>query len=214
MDRASFYRISTDSAKGMSPPEHYMDVMFNPASYQIDSTAVYSKATEISQRKEYLQFSELKARTLSLELYFDTVNGNTSLKDTLLGVSAQLKEVFFNSADDVRPMVDKLHELIEFQGRNESVPPVVEFHWGGFVFRGVIISMQEKYDLFLPDGRPVRATVSVTMQEYLDPPAKGGLAGKEANKAANSISASSEKEDFAETAKKFVEGLTKLMNAE
>lgn len=211
MDRASFYRISTGNTTGISPPEHYMDVMFNPASYQIDSTAVYSKATEISQRKEYLQFSELKARTLSLELYFDTVNGTTSLKDTLFGVSAQLKEVFFNSADDVRPMIDKLRNLIEFQ--DESVPPVVEFHWGGFVFRGVIISMREKYDMFLPDGRPVRATVNVTMQEYLDPPAKSA-ADKEANKAANSLAASSEKEDFAETAKKFVEGLTKLINAE
>ncbi len=206
MDKASFYRVSTGSTRGMSPPKHYMDVMFNPASYQIDSTAVYSKAAEISQRKEYLQFSELKARTLSLDLYFDTVNGTTSLKDTLSGVSAQLKEVFFGAVDDVRPMVEKLHQLIEFQG-DESVPPVVEFHWGGFVFRGVIVSMQERYDMFLPDGRPVKATVTVIIQEYLDPPVDIGIAEKGANKAANSIAASSEKEDFAEEAQKLVKSL-------
>ena len=207
MNKAAFYLVSGSIAKGTATSEHYMDVMFNPDTYSVESTAEYSSATDISARMDFLQFSKLSARTLTLDLYFDTVNGSSGMSDIMSGVSAQLKELFFNSAEDVRPMIDKLHKLIELQNNEETTPPVVEFQWGSFRFRGVITSMKEKYDMFLPDGRPVKATVSVTMRDYFGMAKEIREAMTAAQSAANSAVASSEKESFTETAKTLVESV-------
>lgn len=45
-------------------------------------------------------------------------------------------------------------------------PPLVTFTWGGLqVFEGVIESLNVKYTMFLPDGTPTRATVTLRMKE-------------------------------------------------
>ncbi len=205
MNKASFFRVSGNIAAGKATSEHYMDVMFNPSSYSVDSSAEYSPATDLSARMDFLQFSKLSARTLSFDLYFDTVNGSTGMSDIMSGVSAQLKELFFSGAEDVRPMISKLHKLIELQNNDEAVPPVVDFQWGSFRFRGVITSMKEKYEMFLPDGRPVKATVSVTMREYFGSAKDIKNLMNTANNAASAVVASSEKEDFAKAAQQLVQ---------
>jgi len=173
----------------------------------VDSSAEYSPATDLSARMDYLQFSKLSARTLTFDLYFDTVNGSTGMSDIMSGVSAQLKELFFSGTEDVRPMIGKLHELIELRGNDVTTPPVVEFQWGSFRFRGVITSMKEKYEMFLSDGRPVKATVSVTMREYFGSAKDIKNLLNTANSAASSTVASSEKEDFSEKAQQLVQSV-------
>lgn len=202
MNKASFYLVSGNIAAGRATTEHYMDVMFNPSSYSVDSSAEYSPATDLSARVDYLQFSKLTARTLSFDLYFDTVN--SSAGNTMPGASAQLKEIFFSGAEDVRHMTGKLHKLIELQSKDDAMPPVAEFQWGSFRFRGVITSMKEKYETFLPDGRPVRATVSVTMREYFGSARDIKNQTNTADNNASAAVASSEKEDFAQKAQEMV----------
>ncbi len=203
MNKASFYLVSGNIAAGRATTEHYMDVMFNPSSYSVDSSAEYSPATDLSARMDYLQFSKLSSRTLSFDLYFDTVNSSSG--NTASGASAQLKDIFFNGAEDVRHMTGKLHRLIELHSNEDAMPPVAEFQWGSFRFRGVITSMKEKYETFLPDGRPVRATVSVTMREYFGSAKDIKNQMNTADKNASAAVASSEKEDFARKARDMVE---------
>jgi nucleoid-associated protein YgaU len=45
---------------------------------------------------------------------------------------------------------------------------VVEFHWSSLNFTCVVTKASQKFTMFLPTGRPVRATVSVTFQEYIN----------------------------------------------
>jgi nucleoid-associated protein YgaU len=40
--------------------------------------------------------------------------------------------------------------------------------WGTFSFRGVLDHASGKFTLFLSDGTPVRATVSVVFKEFID----------------------------------------------
>lgn len=59
---------------------------------------------------------------------------------------------------------------------------VTAFYWGGMPrFKGVVESLAVKYTLFLPDGTPTRATVSLRMKEAGGALNKKGEA-KEANK--------------------------------
>jgi hypothetical protein len=55
-------------------------------------------------------------------------------------------------------------------------PPGVRFAWGTFSFDGLMDSLDETLDFFSPDGRPLRASLSVGMSGQLEivPPAGGG----------------------------------------
>ena len=162
MEKASFYKLDNGNA------ELFMNVMFNPASYTIDSRASYTAAGGLEIRKDILQFSKVGVRELNMELYFDTINTNqngASGAVTNMLMTTQLAGLFSASADDVSAQVDKLRQLIELTDE-KGTPPIIEFHWGSFIFRGVMVSMHENYTMFLPDGRPVKATVSVTIDEY------------------------------------------------
>jgi nucleoid-associated protein YgaU len=46
-------------------------------------------------------------------------------------------------------------------------PPKVMFTWGGFKFTGFIESLTVRYTMFLPDGKPCRATANVSLKELL-----------------------------------------------
>jgi hypothetical protein len=110
MEKASFYKLDNGNA------ELFMNVMFNPASYTIDSRASYTAAGGLEIRKDILQFSKVGVRELNMELYFDTINTNqngASGAVTNMLMTTQLAGLFSASADDVSAQVDKLRQLIE-----------------------------------------------------------------------------------------------------
>jgi hypothetical protein len=45
----------------------------------------------------------------------------------------------------------------------ELLPPNARFAWGSFSFDGTFDSLEESFEFFSPDGRPLRAQVSFTM---------------------------------------------------
>jgi Contractile injection system tube protein len=61
-------------------------------------------------------------------------------------------------------------------------PPGVRFTWGTFGFDGLMDSLDETLDYFSPDGRPLRATLSIGMSGQLEivPPSGGGNGGNAA----------------------------------
>ena len=48
-------------------------------------------------------------------------------------------------------------------------PPVCLFIWGAYIFPCIIERVNKKFTMFLPSGIPVRATLSVTLREYVEP---------------------------------------------
>jgi hypothetical protein len=52
----------------------------------------------------------------------------------------------------------------------------VRFSWGTFVFDGMMDSLEETLDFFSPDGRPLRANLSLGLSGQLEivPPLGGG----------------------------------------
>lgn len=45
-------------------------------------------------------------------------------------------------------------------------PPVCLFIWGAFIFQCIIERVSKRFTMFLPEGIPVRATLSVALKEY------------------------------------------------
>lgn len=144
-------------------------VMFNPESYSIAKSVTWSPpqtsssgnsaATQSKVNAPTISFGGGGSRQLSLELFFDTT--------TPIDRGGQ-------QIVDVREETSKIVALTRIQ-RDEEQPRVCRVAWGDapvdsdFPFIGVITSLTQKFTQFSRDGKPVRANLSITFVEFLDP---------------------------------------------
>jgi hypothetical protein len=80
-------------------------------------------------------------------------------------------ELFFDTFEkqrDVREETRKVTDLLKIN-RDLHAPPVIEISWASLQFRGVLARANQKFILFFPDGRPARARITCTFNEFLDP---------------------------------------------
>lgn len=80
-------------------------------------------------------------------------------------------EMFFDATDTFDDsVVDQVEALfaccVPAGNDQEPWPPLVVLHWGSISsFLGFVTSVQARYTLFAPNGTPIRATCSVTIEE-------------------------------------------------
>ena len=69
--------------------------------------------------------------------------------------------------DDVRKLTNKVSFFItpRLDEKKKFVPPAVRFLWGSFQFDGIMEAVEESLEYFSPDGKPLRATVSITLTQ-------------------------------------------------
>lgn len=127
--------------------------MFNPNEYTVKKRNSWSSATGKGTNVPRVEFTQGRPRTLSVNLLFDT----------------------YAEGKDVRTHTDALWRMMQVDpnlidaSTGKSRPPYVELQWGAFSFRGVITSLDQKFTLFDIDGKPLRTTVAVSLQQAEDP---------------------------------------------
>lgn len=127
--------------------EYVIEICFNPTEYSVDKNITFSEASIPGLDSPIIQFSSGRAKTLSLELLLDTYT--------------------YNKGEDIRKKyIEKLEKLIEIDG-DFHAPPPCKVVWGNLEFVGVLDSMRKRYILFLDDGIPVRARVTLSFKEYI-----------------------------------------------
>jgi hypothetical protein len=108
-----------------------------------------------------------------------TPQRNVPIKDFRGGEAAKMTlNLFFDTTDtgeDVRGTTDKLFKLVTIRKETlETRPkapetPYCRFVWGKIMsFMSVVTDVSVKYTLFLPDGTPVRAEASLSLEQALD----------------------------------------------
>ncbi len=96
--------------------------------------------------------------------------GTTKLAVTLtFDVTAEFPEGL-DPADDVRKLTQKVAYFITPRGEpanqpKKYIPPALRFAWGSFTFDGIVESMEETLELFSPEGRPIRASVTLAVSQ-------------------------------------------------
>ena len=120
-------------------------VLFNPTQYGLDKSNQIAEIGIPGLGAPILQYVRGNTRTLSMELFFDTYEQQT----------------------DVREHTDRIYELLAIDA-DTHVPPVCTFTWGAFNFDCVLDRVGGRFTLFLSDGTPVRATLTVTLKEFID----------------------------------------------
>lgn len=130
------------------------DVMFNPEEYSLNKDNNFASQAIPGLGSPLLQFVHGNLRTLDMELFFDT----------------------FEQQRDVRDETNKVVDLLRIDS-DLHAPPVLRVTWGSLDFRCVLSKVAQKFIKFFGDGRPARARLNVTFQEFLDAAAQS----KEAN---------------------------------
>ena len=146
------YESATLSVKdGSEPP---LRCQFNPTEYSISTSATWRRyqapgapATAVPQ------FVSTNPASLALDLFFDSRN------------------------DGAPPVADAVTRLLSWTrptqrsvSDNRPSPPVVTFEWGGTAsFDAYVSSATARFVLFRRDGTPIRAHVSLRLEEIPAP---------------------------------------------
>lgn len=135
----------------------WVTVQFNPESLKVSfANQLQQPAGAGDQRgTPARQFVGAGTTKLALTLWFD--------------VSAP-KPPPDQSVDDVRRLTQKVAYFITPQRprgarENQLVPPAVRFVWGSFQFDGMMDSLEENLEFFSGDGRPLRASMSLSLSQ-------------------------------------------------
>jgi hypothetical protein len=120
-------------------------VPFNPNNYSLSKANQIAEAAIPGLNAPILQYVHGNTRTLDMELFFDTYEEGTPVTND----------------------TDKIYKLLLIDPSTHA-PPICRVSWGAFIFQAVLDHVNGKFTLFLSDGTPVRATLTVTFKEYID----------------------------------------------
>jgi hypothetical protein len=128
-----------------------LQVLFNPTEYSISKTNAWTfdaiKGSSLPKGK----FGGGKPREMSVNLLLDQSLPNAGMS--------------------VKDITDALFKMMEVPagggaGKAKSVPPFVTFQWGEMIpFKAACTSLQVTYQLFEPNGTPIRADVKLALTQ-------------------------------------------------
>lgn len=135
---------------------------YAPAELSFSKAAQFAEVAIPGLEQPILQFVRGDAETLNLELFFDSTQDGTG-----------------PAATAVTRKVEAFHKLVQIQG-DLHAPPLVKLSWGddfpgssmgatetaGESFKAVVLSVARRFTLFSPDGKPLRATVTLALKHY------------------------------------------------
>lgn len=132
------------------------EVMLNPESFSIKSSICYTEDNSNGcSTSGAPQYRYQPVKQLVLEPFILDVTG--AIPKTL--------SLMYGSMNDI---IDHLEEVVYNINEDTGAPPVILVEWGTFTFRAQLCSMNIKYTLFDSDGDPLRAEISLDLQEFPD----------------------------------------------
>lgn len=140
--------------KRLVPDGQEIEVLFNPTEYRVSKSNQFAEVAIPGLAAPMLQFGHGNAQTLSMQLFFDSYDPQASGDR-------------YEKNRDIRAYTRQVTDLLQIHAELHA-PPVIQFSWGSFVFVGVLQQADVRFNLFLPSGVPVRATVDVTIKQYHD----------------------------------------------
>lgn len=133
-------------------PVEELTCLFNPADYKISTSTGYSNKKNLQSNKKQEQYIGGFTSTLTLTLYYDITENLGNLSD---GVKTKTS---------VKEYTSKVEALLLEDG-TEHKPPQVEFIWGDLTYKGVVTSLNQEFNYFDLDGKPLRAKLDLAISE-------------------------------------------------
>ncbi|MFN0251375.1 MAG: hypothetical protein ACKV2T_31155 [Kofleriaceae bacterium] len=134
-----------------------VEAQFNPKELQIDSPISWREHQAIGRKSfatKPMEFDAMGAETVKVELLFDAYEESS---DYVMNAVAALKSLA--SVDEARKM-ERPSYCVAKWGEQNPFPCVIE-------------SISVKYTMFMPNGMPVRATVTLGLKSAMRPKMTG-----------------------------------------
>ena len=125
-------------------------VRYNPEEYSVSKDNNFAAQSIPGLGSPLVQFVNGNQRTLEVELFFDSYDTPTFVKE------------------DVRVQTDQVAGLMKLDS-DLHAPPVLVVGMASLQFRCVLSRVNQRFIMFLPSGVPVRARLTCTFIEYVDP---------------------------------------------
>ena len=129
--------VNTDSGQRLA-------VMYNPEEYRVEQRNEFAEIPIPGLGASPVQYVRGQARVLSMDLFLDT----------------------YEAATDVRVHTQRIVALLAPLPGTHA-PPVLVFVMGSFGLTCVLSEADQRFTMFLPDGTPVRARISVRFTEFV-----------------------------------------------
>lgn len=126
--------------------EKEFSVLFNPAQIVLDKSVHWAKVPTAERDAAESQFTHATPYSLTLDLFFDT----------------------YEKREDVREHTKQVAAMVTVDGHLHR-PPRCKLAWGSNNFNGIqwiLQKLNQRFTLFLPDGKPVRATLGCSFQQW------------------------------------------------
>jgi hypothetical protein len=140
-------------------PSAIVPFLFNPKELSVEKSNQFAEVNIPGLPSPILQFVRGNARSVTMDLFFDTYEQGTDVRtftDQITGWDAG--SMFSRLPGAAKGLMDIDSDL--------HAPPICLFIWGAFIFQCIIERVSKRFTMFLPEGIPVRATLSVTLKEY------------------------------------------------
>lgn len=141
-----------------------IDVQYNPEKFSLEKAPRIAEIAIPGIDAPLQQFVRGQSETLTVELFFDETEHGTSA-----------------TGKSVTEKTDQFYGLVKIDPETHA-PPVCTFIWGVAFpgdrlpvmyqnqrrteFKGLVTKVKQDFALFSPTGTPLRATLTVTMDEY------------------------------------------------
>jgi len=135
------------------PGGHKVEVQFNPETLKVTyaNAIVQPQGGDQAAGNSGRQFVGAGTTKLGLQLWFDV----TAMEQ--------------DPVDDVRRVTQKVVSFMTPQKSDADSkklsPPGVQFQWGSFLFKGIVEALEETLEYFSPDGKPLRASINLTLSQ-------------------------------------------------
>ena len=149
LEKAQLQKVKADTDE--TPMGDPIKVQFNPNSLKLHLQNQVEGAR--SRGRQRRQQTGTSSTTLSMELIFDSAD------------ETEHKEGSAPTPVSVRKKTAMLEEFLLPKRDGSETPPRVRFEWKEIIVAGVVESLDIDFDLFAPDGTPLRAKTKLTIKE-------------------------------------------------
>jgi hypothetical protein len=139
--------------KDEKPDGQQVEVQFNPESLKVTfaNQIVQPKGGNQSAGNAGRQFVGAGTTKLALTLWFDVNAMETDAVDDVRRLTQQVVFFMTPQKSDLDPKM--------------LAPPGTRFQWGSFLFDGMVDGLEETLEFFSPDGKPLRASINLTLSQ-------------------------------------------------
>jgi nucleoid-associated protein YgaU len=146
--------------------------LFNPNQLRYENRAEWRStapaAQSIAAGFQRMEFQSAPPRTLTVDLFFDTYEGQSPVAGNVFDLVLPDDPVQSGAitATDVTAITSRVEALTRVASELHR-PPVCRLEWGtSTLFQGVLTQLNQDLTFFMPDGTPVRATLGCTFMAY------------------------------------------------